>query len=481
MWPPCKESLSAVNMTASRHGPTRAPRREQLRSTAGLGPGSTSVANPASAASLSAVNAEPFRGRDASPALLLAGVMLVAINLRPAAACVGPLLHRIQADTGLSNGWAGALTTLPVLCFGLLAPAAPVLARRFGAHATIAVAMSLLLAGQLARLIPGVGFLFFGTAVAGSAIAVGNVLLPVLVRRDFGDRLGTAMALFTAGLIGAAALAAGVSVPVADALGGGWRSGLGAWALPAAVAALAWLPALASRRAPARDRDFHGSRNGGLLAVTRSTLAWQVTLFFALQSAGFYATLAWLPSIFRSHGYSEAHAGLLLSLTLVVGVFTGLTIPELARRLRDQRTLSTGCCLMIAGGWIGILLWPTTGSYLWVVLLGLGENAGFPLAMMLIVLRGGSVSNTAGLSTLAQSVGYTLAAGAPVAIGVLHGLTHSWTPEIILLLALALPQLLFGLAAGRNREISTATAENGAESPQRVTAAGEAAPRADLR
>lgn len=380
--------------------------------------------------------------------------MLVAINLRPAAACVGPLLHRIQAGTGLSNGGAGALTTLPVLCFGLLAPAAPLLARRFGAHPTIAAAMALLLGGQLARLIPGVGFLFFGTAIAGSAIAVGNVLLPVLVRRDFAERSGIAMSLFSAGLIGAAALSAGVSVPAADALGGGWRPGLGVWALPAVVAALAWLPVLGRGEAPVDGGDFGGSGTEGLRSVTRSGLAWQVTLFFGVQSAGFYATLAWLPSVFRSHGYSEAHAGLLLSLSLVVGIFTALTIPELARRQRDQRTLVAGCCLLMVIGWIGILLWPTSAAYLWVVLLGLGQNAAFPLALMLIVLRGGSVSSTAGLSTLAQSVGYTLAAVAPVAVGALHGLTHSWTPELILLLALVGPQLLFGLAAGRARELA---------------------------
>ncbi len=181
-----------------------------------------------------------------------------------------------------------------------------------------------------------------------------------------------------------------------------------------------------------------------------------MTFFFAIQSAGFYATLAWLPSIFRSAGYSEAHAGLLLSLTLVVGVFTGLTVPGLARRLRDQRAMVAVCCLLMVIGWLGILLAPRSGAYLWVLLLGLGQNAAFPLALMLIVLRGGTVSSTAGLSTLAQSVGYGVAALAPVVVGAMHGLTHSWTPEVILLLALVPPQLLFGLAAGRSREISSA-------------------------
>jgi CP family cyanate transporter-like MFS transporter len=396
-----------------------------------------------------------------SPVLLACGVMLVAINLRPAAASIGPVLNRIQAGTGLSSGWAGALTTLPVLCFGLLAPLAPVLARRLGVHTSIAAAMFVLLAGMLMRLIPGVGFLFFGTALAGAAIAIGNVLLPVLVRRDFSHRTGTAMALYSTSLIGFAALAAGVTVPLANVLGGGWRPGLAVWAIPVALAALAWAPALMRRNAaPRRDPGSAGdastpptsSRLRGLL---RRPLAWQVTLFFALQSGGFYATLAWLPSIFRSHGASEAHAGLLLSLTMAVGLLTALTVPGLAARSRDQRPLVIGSCALTAAGVIGILLAPMSAAYLWVVLLGLGQNAAFPLALMLIVLRGGSVATTEALSTLAQSVGYALAAFAPLAVGAIHGMTRSWTPALILLLALVPPQLLIGLAAGRDRQLSS--------------------------
>ncbi|MGH2882233.1 MAG: MFS transporter, partial [Solirubrobacteraceae bacterium] len=188
--------------------------------------------------------------------------------------------------------------------------------------------------------------------------------------------------------------------------------------------------------------------------LLREPLAWQVTLFFALQSGGFYATLAWLPSIFRSHGASEAHAGLLLSLTMAVGLITALTVPGLANRGRNQRWLVVASCTLTAAGLLGILLAPMTAPYLWTVLLGLGQNASFPLALMLIVLRGGSVATTEGLSTLAQSVGYALAAFAPLAVGALHGLTNSWAPALILLLVLVAPQLIFGLGAGGDRRLS---------------------------
>ncbi|HEY2440489.1 MAG TPA: MFS transporter [Solirubrobacteraceae bacterium] len=399
-----------------------------------------------------------------APVLLAAGVVLVAINLRPAAASVGPVLNRIQADTGLSSGWAGALTTLPVLCFGLLAPLAPVLARRLGVHTSIAVALVVLVAGLLLRLIPGVGFLFLGTALAGAAIATGNVLVPVVVRRDFANRTGTAMALYTTSLIGFAALAAGVTVPAANALGGGWRPGLAIWAIPALVAAVAWLPALA-RRDPRVDAPSHSAggepagvdvsaRGHSAWTLLRHPLAWQVTLFFALQSGGFYATLAWLPSIFRSHGASDGHAGLLLSLSMLVGLATALTVPGLAARHRDQRLLVIVGCALTAAGLAGILVAPMSASYLWVVLLGLGQNGTFPLALMMIVTRGGSVASTQGLSTLSQSVGYALAALAPLAVGAIHGATGSWTPTLILLLALVVPQLIVGLAAGRDRQLT---------------------------
>lgn len=387
------------------------------------------------------------------PSVLLAiGMVLLAANLRPAAAAVGPLLDRIRADTGLSATGAGVLTTLPVLCFGALAPLAPVLVRRLGERATAAVALAVLLFGLLVRLVPGLGFLFFGTAVAGAAIAVGNVLLPVLVRGNFPGRLGLLTGMYTTALIGFAALAAGISVPVADAFGGGWRPGLAIWAIPAAIALAVWAPQLRRRRRSTAGPGNHLA--GGVRALLRDRVAWSVTLFFAVQSAGFYATLAWLPSVFHSHGISTARAGLLLSLSLLVGLIPALTVPSMAARARDQRVFVIAFVSCIAVGWLGVILAPTAAPYLWVVLLGFGQNAAFPLALTLIVLRGGALASTAALSTLVQTVGYLVAAVGPLAIGAVHDITGSWTPALIVLLALLGPQLLLGLAAARNRTVT---------------------------
>jgi MFS transporter, CP family, cyanate transporter len=389
--------------------------------------------------------------RPRSSVLLAIGMVLLATNMRPAAAAVGPLIGRIKSDTGLSATGAGALTTLPVLCFGALAPLTPVLTRRLGERSTAALALVVLLIGTLVRLVPGLGFLFLGTAVAGAAIAVGNVLLPVLVRGNFPHRMGLLTGMYTTGLIGSAALAAGVTVPVADALGGGWRPGLAIWAVPVAIALAVWAPQLARRRPIRADP---GAPLTGARSLLRDPVAWSVTLFFALQSAGFYATLAWLPSVFHSHGLSSSYSGFLLSLSLIFGLIPALTIPSLAARASHQRSFVLLFMGLIAIGWLGVILAPTTVPYLWVVVLGIGQNALFPLAMTLIVLRGGAVAATAALSTMVQTIGYLMAAAGPLAIGAVHDISGSWTPALIVLLGLLVPQTVIGLEAARNRTVT---------------------------
>jgi MFS transporter, CP family, cyanate transporter len=391
-----------------------------------------------------------------SPVLLGTAMALLAFNLRPGVAAVGPLIHRIRLDTGLSGVGASLLVALPVLCFGAMAPFAPILARRVGATVALVGSLVVLIAGLAVRLVPGLGFLFLGTAMAGAAIAVGNVLLPVLVRRDFPrQRRGLVTALYTTFLVGGAALAAAIAVPVADAFGGGWRGGLGIWVAPAVLALLPWLLEL---RRPRDKPESSRETLAGVGALLHDRIAWALTLFFGLQSAGFYATLAWLPSIFRSHGASDTTAGLLLGVSLVVGIGTSLTVPTLAARARDQRGLVVACVLSALLGWIGILLTPMSAPYLWVVLLGLGQNALFPLALTMIVLRGGTVTNTASLSTLVQTVGYLLAAFVPIGIGALHDATGSWTAPVIVLLVLLAPQTATGLIAGRRGHVRARSA-----------------------
>lgn len=387
----------------------------------------------------------PTATRATLPMALTLGVVLVAINLRPAVASVGPVLSDVRADTGLSTVGASVLTAMPILCFGALAPVAPRMARRLGLRPALAVLLAALLAGLLVRLLPGLPLLFVGTVVAAGAIAACNVLVPALIKDDYAERTGLAMGIYTTTLTLAAAVAVGVSVPIEHGIGGGWRSALGVWALPAAGALLAWL---ALARSGAERPPETAPVPGTLL---REPLAWHVTVYFGLQALGFYAVLAWLPTLYQDAGYSAASAGGLVSLTAFIQCPVALVVPLLATRARDQRLLVFVAGLCAAGGLLGILLSPTSASLLWILLLGLGQGAAFPLGLTLVVLRTAQPAVTARLSAMAQSGGYLLAALGPFFVGSLHDLTDSWTASVTLLLVLLVPQVGSGLVAGRAR------------------------------
>lgn len=372
-------------------------------------------------------------------------IALVAFNLRPAVASIGPVLPEIRAGLPLSGTGAAVLTLLPVLCFGLLAVVAPRLAVRagiervlFGVMVTVAVAL-------LVRVLDGPALLFVGTALVGSAIAIGNVLVPPLIKRDFPQRTGLMMGVYTMSVSGSAAVAAGLTVPLGNAIGLGWRGALAVWLVPAVLAAVAWLPYLRERTRPAPPAPGTPLRG--------SALAWQVTLYFGLQSLSFYAVLAWLPSMYREYGFSATAAGLLLSVSGLVQIPVALLLPALASRAANQVVHIAACTVLIGVGLAGVLLAPLSAPYLWVVLVGVGQGGAFALGLNLFVLRTRSVRDSARLSAMAQSIGYTICAVGPLLVGVLHDLTGSWGWPLALLLVLLVPQLIFGGLAGRARTI----------------------------
>ncbi len=380
--------------------------------------------------------------------LLAPAVVLVAINLRPAVAGVGPVLPELRAGLALPGAAVAVLTTLPVLCFGLLALAAPRLARRYGIEAVLVGIMAALAAGVLGRVLGGPAALFAGTVVAGGAIAIGNVLLPPLIKRDFPGRTGTMVGVYTMAVSGAAAVAAGLAVPLAAVSGLGWRGALGAWAVPAAVAALAWLPRLRGRTRPPRTPPAGRS-------LLRDPLAWQLTVFFGLQSLSFYAVLGWLPSMYRDFGASPALAGFLLSLSGLVQIPVSLVLPGLAGRARNQVGHAVVGTALIGAGLAGVLLAPMAAPYLWVVLVGTGQGACFALGLNLLVLRTRHVADTARVSAMAQSIGYTVSAAGPLLVGLLHDATGSWSAPLALLLVLLVPQAVSGALGGRDRTVRT--------------------------
>ncbi|WP_308257640.1 CynX/NimT family MFS transporter [Pseudonocardia lacus] len=375
-------------------------------------------------------------------------IVLVAANLRPAVVAVGPLLGEIQADQRLSGTAAGVLTALPVLCFGLLAPVAPGAARRFGIERALLGAVLVLCAGIAVRSAGGPVALFAGTVLLGAGIAVGNVLLPSLVKRDFPERTGLMTGLYSMAITSGATLAAGVTVPVARAVGLDWRGALAMWLVFAGVALLCWLPHVRRADRPARTG---AARAGGLW---RDPLAWQVTIYMGLQSLSFFAVTAWLPALLVARGFDPVVAGWLLSLATACGVVGATVAPVLAARRREQRTVVLVTTGTAAVGLLGLLAVPGV-EVLWVALLGGAQSAALGIALTLVGVRAPDAERAAQLSGMAQSAGYALAAAGPFAVGFLHDLTAGWTAPLLLLLAVLVLQGAAGVLAARDRLVAT--------------------------
>jgi CP family cyanate transporter-like MFS transporter len=371
--------------------------------------------------------------------LLLAGILLIAASLRSPITGVGPLIGTIRGDTGISGSVAGVLTTLPVLAFAAASPVAPSLARRIGIERSLFVALLGLFAGVALRSVPTLSTLFAGTVLLGVSIALANVLLPSLVKRDFPHRVGAITSLYAATMNLLAATSSGIAVPIAAAAPGGWRTAIGCWLVLIVLALVLWSPQLGERTVTTEQRAP---------MPWRSPLAWAVTLYMGLQSLAFYAMVSWLPTILHSRGTSTGRAGWELFLFQVVALVSNFSTPTLIRRLSDQRLLAAGWSLMAGVAFAGLLLAPVL-TLLWVVLGGLASGGALVLALSFFGLRSVGSQQAAALSGMAQSVGYLIAASGPVLFGVLHDASGGWSIPLLLLVVLAGVQLLMGYRAGR--------------------------------
>jgi CP family cyanate transporter-like MFS transporter len=381
--------------------------------------------------------------------LLITGIILIALNLRPALAGVGPLVSTIRESTGLSNTMLGLLTTLPLIAFGVLSTLTPLFSRRFGIEGTLALAMGLLTGGILLRVIPSNLALFGGTLLLGVAIAFGNVLLPSIVKRDFPNHTGIMTSVYSSMLGLGATLAAGISYPLAHDLNMGWRWSLGAWAVLSILALVIWLPQLKNLTLPRHSRSFVQS----LKDLGGSLTAWQVALFMGLQSLAFYVILAWLPEILQDRGLTPSRAGWMLSLSQAMGVVGTILIPTWAEKLNDQRTLVWGLMICEAVSLIGLMFPNPFLVGLWASLIGIALGGSFGLALLFIVLRSPDSETATELSGMAQSVGYLLAAIGPTLFGAMHDWTQAWLIPLLFLLFIVAVKLVFGLGASKPQEV----------------------------
>jgi CP family cyanate transporter-like MFS transporter len=389
--------------------------------------------------------------------LVIAGLVLAAVNLRPAITSLGALLEEVRDGLGMSGTMAGLLTSVPAACFALFGFAAPGLARRHGPGAVICAGMVAITAGLVLRPLAGNTPVFLATsALALAGIAVSNVLMPVMVKRYFPDRVGTVTGVYSMALSLGTAVAAAVTVPLADAMGGSWRLGLGMWAVLAAVAVLPWLPLVGDRSAPTRPVLPAGAAPARVPGehgrITHSRTAWMLACYFGLQGTAAYVTMGWMPQIFRDAGISAGKAGVLLAVTMVVAVPLSFVLPTLAARMRSQGPIVVVLAVFQVAGFTGLWAAPAAAPWVWALLLG-GANCAFPLALTMIGMRARSGSGVVRLSAFAQSTGYLISIPGPILVGTLNQTSGGWGLPIALMLALVVPQVLCGVLAGRSRHV----------------------------
>lgn len=399
-----------------------------------------------------ASSARPTRSSRAGFVALSLGVLLLAFNLRPAITSLPPIFPQLQERLGLSSTAVTLLATLPVVCFGVFSAIAARTARRFGEERTLGVAVTLVAIGMLARAVFPHTLLFVGTVIACGAIALMNVLLSSLIKRRSPERASLLMSLYLLMLNGGAIVGSAISVPVLRS-SHSLRDSLAVCAVPAALAALAWLPQLA-HGAPSAVRRVAARR---VTAVHRSALAWQVTAFMGLQSLTYYATLSFLPDLFVGRGLPASESGLVGSMLGIGGVVaSGLTPIVVSRHPRLERPLTIGG-VITCGVCIAVVLVAPIGLTLpLMVLLGLGQGAAIALALHFLIVRSATPAVAASLSGLAQSGGYLLASTGPLAVGLLHGATGGWLPSILVLLGCTAAELVAGALAARPRVIADA-------------------------
>ncbi|MFD7108195.1 CynX/NimT family MFS transporter [Streptomyces celluloflavus] len=386
--------------------------------------------------------------------VVMAGLVLAALNLRPAITSLGPLMKEVREGLGMSATAAGLLTSVPALCFAAFGIAAPRLARRWGPGAIVCAGMAAIAVGVAVRPFTGgtAGFLA-ASVLALAGIAVSNVLMPVVIKSWFPDRVGPMTGLYSMALALGTSLAAAVTVPMTAALGGGWQLGLAVWAAVAVVAVLPWLAVARQHRAnPGPAVGGPAGPGAAPIRITSSPTAWALAVFFGLQGTAAYVTMGWMPQIFRDAGVSAGMAGVLLAITMAMGVPLSFVMPWLASRLRHQGPLVAVLGLCGMAGYTGLWLAPAAGSWAWVLLMGI-SNCAFPLALTMIGMRAGSAAGVVKLSAFVQSVGYLISVPGPLLVGMLYQHSGGWGLPIAMMAGLMVPQIVAGVLAGRDRRI----------------------------
>ncbi len=355
--------------------------------------------------------------------VLMAAMIAMAVNLRPAISSVPPLLDTIRSALQLSHAAAGLITTIPVLMMGIVPAFAAMLAGRLGSERLVFWAVLLVGLGTLARLVEAPVVLYLSAAVCGIGIAAAQTLMPDIAKRSFGGGAALAMAVQATAMTAGA----GVAAVVTPGLSASWSVSLAWWATPAFAGAALWL---AGYGWPAPANGGQGPRFGFPL---RSGLAWRITLFAALSSAMFYTTLTWIPPTYAEAGWSSGETGMLLLVLSVAGMASSLAVTWFARHMVDRRWQLVGSVAIGGAGCAGLAFLPLAAPWLWTVCVGLSTGAMFPLSLMLPVDYEDRPDALRRLSAMSLTGGYVLAATGPVLFGWLREQTGDYAWSYLLL------------------------------------------------
>lgn len=345
---------------------------------------------------------------------LMISVVLVALNLRPSMAAVGPLLASIRGEVPLSFSSAALLTMLPVMAMGLAMFFGMGLAKRFGEHRSIAVSLLVIGVATLSRLFLDSALELIVSAIAaGVGIAMIQAVMPALIKSRFSADVSLFMGLYVTAIMGGAALAASFS-PFVLLQTGSWRIGLAIWAGLAVLALVCWsaqraaLPVLPQAGSDKQEGFFGNGR------------AWLLAIFFGLGTASYTCVLAWLAPYYVEQGWSEQHAGLLLGFLTAMEVISGLVTPALANRRRDKRGVLAVLLVLIILGFCGLILAPQHLSLLWPCLLGLGIGGLFPMSLILSLDHLDHPRRAGSLTAFVQGIGYLIAGLSPLIAGMIR-------------------------------------------------------------
>ncbi|QFU24291.1 MFS transporter [Shewanella eurypsychrophilus] len=388
-------------------------------------------------------------------AFLILGVLLIAIGLRSPITGVGPLLEQMQQQLSLSATQAGMLTTLPLLVFACFSPIASKIGRRIGLERALMLSLFCLLIGITVRSFGSLTSLFGGTLIIGVGIAIANVLLPSLMKRDFPTKVATITSIYVLMMGVGSALSASLAIPMmhlADSLSisfiPNWAFALGGIIIFPIIAIFVWLPQIKNRTKPTQDTLEFDSHS----YIWYSASAWQITLFLALNSFLMYTFISWLPSILIDSGYSHENAGVIHGLLQLFTAVPAIIMIPMMAKMKDKRLLSTGLTSLVLISILGFILLPTL-AIVWSMMFGFGAGGGFILALTLISIRTSDPHQAASLSGMAQCLGYLLAASGPVLIGAVHEASGSWTLPLLICVFANVLWIIFSFFASKSELI----------------------------